>query len=38
MVELGDPEMITDLRHLNQGRPEKFDIFWDEMAGYFNEV
>ena len=34
MVELGDPEMITDLRHLNQGRPEKFDIFWDYAKKY----
>lgn len=29
MIELGDPDIITDLRRINEGRPEKYCEFWD---------
>ena len=38
MLELGDPEIIVDLRTNNGFKGTKFDIFWDEVSAYFEEV
>ena len=38
MMLLEDPSIIIDLRTNNGFRGSKFDIFWDELDGYFNEV
>ncbi|CAG8688872.1 22961_t:CDS:2, partial [Gigaspora rosea] len=38
MLELGDPEIITNMR-INSGfKGTKFDEFWDEIACYFEEI
>uniref|UniRef100_U9UBY5 Uncharacterized protein n=1 Tax=Rhizophagus irregularis (strain DAOM 181602 / DAOM 197198 / MUCL 43194) TaxID=747089 RepID=U9UBY5_RHIID len=37
MMLLEDPSIIIDLRTNNGFRGSKFDIFWDELDGYFNE-
>ena len=38
MMLLEDPSIIIDLRTNNGFRGSKFDIFWNELDGYFNEV
>ncbi|GES72778.1 uncharacterized protein LOC105326236 [Rhizophagus clarus] len=38
MVELGDPEFISDLRHLNGGLTNKFDTFWSYAQKYFEST
>jgi len=38
MILLEDPSIIIDLRTNNGFRGSKFDIFWNELDGYFNEV
>lgn len=38
MISLEDPSIIVDLRTNNGFKGSKFDIFWDELDGYFNEV
>ena len=38
MVLLEDPSIIIDLRTNNGFQGSKFNIFWDELDGYFNEV
>lgn len=38
MILLEDPSIIIDLRTNNGFKGSKFDIFWDELDGYFNEV
>ena len=38
MMLLEDPSIIIDLRTNNRFRGSKFDIFWNELDGYFNEV
>lgn len=38
MLALEDPSIIVDLCTNNGFKGSKFDTFWDEMAGYFNEV
>jgi hypothetical protein len=35
---LEDPSIIIDLRTNNGFQGSKFDIFWEELNGYFNEV
>ncbi|PKC00199.1 hypothetical protein RhiirA5_428550 [Rhizophagus irregularis] len=37
MISLEDPSIIVDLRTNNGFKGLKFDIFWDELDGYFNE-
>ena len=37
-VAAQDPALVTDLRKLNKGRPEMFDVFWKELEKYLNEV
>src|ERR1043165_3994401 len=38
MIELGDPEFISDLRHLNRGLTNKFDTFWNYAQKYFEST
>ena len=42
VVRLGlfsqDPSIVVDLRTNNGFKGKKFDVFWDEMEAYFNEV
>lgn len=39
MIELGDPEFITDLRQLSEGQiNQKFDIFWDYARKYLENT
>ncbi|GBC02218.1 hypothetical protein RclHR1_04500006 [Rhizophagus clarus] len=37
MMLLEDPSIIVDLRTNNGFCGSKFDIFWNELDGYFNE-
>lgn len=39
MIELGDSEFITDLRHLNSGPTNcKYDTFWSYAKKYFEST
>ncbi len=38
MLTLEDPSIIVDLRINNGFKGKEFDVFWDEMEAYFNEV
>ena len=38
MLAMEDPSIIIDLRVNNGFRGTKFDLFWDELQFYFNEV
>ena len=38
ILVLEDPSIIVDLRTNNGFKGSRFDIFWDEMSCYFNEV
>ena len=38
MMLLEDSSIIIDLKTNNEFCDSKFDIFWDELDGYFNEV
>jgi hypothetical protein len=38
MLSLEDPSIIVDLRINNGFKGKEFDIFWNEMKAYFNEV
>lgn len=37
LLETQDPDIVYDLRHFNEGRPESFTEFWDELDKYLNE-
>lgn len=34
MIEMEDPDIVTDLRHLNTGRKGQYDTFWDECSKF----
>ena len=34
MFELGDPDLITDFREINESRLPKYDIFWEYASKY----
>lgn len=38
MLETQDPDIIIDLRKTIGEKGTKFDIFWNEIHDYFNEV
>ena len=38
MVDLGDPSLIFDLRHLNPGRISRYEEFWEAAAQYIADV
>ncbi len=37
-MQLKDLSIIIDLHTNNKFKEKKFDIFWNEMKAYFNEV
>ena len=37
IFELGDPELITDLREINEGRISKYDLFWEYALKYLEQ-
>ena len=38
MIELGDPDIIIDLRRINEGRPEKYCEFWDYAKKFLENI
>jgi hypothetical protein len=38
MLDTQDPDIIIDLRKTIGERGTKFDVFWNEMHEYFNEI
>ena len=36
IVTLQDPEIIDDLRHCNEGRKEKYEVFWENCKEFIN--
>jgi hypothetical protein len=38
MLDVQDPEIMLDLRVNNGFKGTKFDVFWNELHEYFNEV
>ena len=38
IIDTQDPNLVDDLRHLNSGRPPKYDLFWDQCNKYLEEV
>jgi hypothetical protein len=38
MLDTQDPDIIIDLRVNNGIRGTNFNIFWNELSAYFNEV
>ena len=38
MFELGDPELITDLRKINEGRMSSYDLFWKYALKYLEGI
>ena len=37
IIQLQDPDILPDLRHLNEGRPEKYKIFWEHCKKFIEE-
>ncbi len=37
MFELEDPDIVTDLRHLNTGGQGQYDVFWEECSKFLEE-
>ncbi|GES98049.1 hypothetical protein GLOIN_2v1782174 [Rhizophagus clarus] len=38
IFELGDPELITDLHEINEGRIFKYDLFWEYALKYLEGI
>jgi hypothetical protein len=38
MFELSKPEIITDLREINEGRISKYDLFWEYAIKYLDGI
>ena len=38
MLETQDPDIIIDMRKIQGNQKTIFDIFWNEMEEFFNEV
>lgn len=32
-----DPDLAVDLREMNEGRPEKYEVFWEAVGSYLEE-
>lgn len=32
-----DPDLAVDLREMNEGRPEKYEVFWEALGSYLEE-
>ena len=37
ILRLQDPGILPDLRHLNEGRPEKYEVFWEHCKKFLEE-
>jgi hypothetical protein len=37
-IEMEDPAIVMDLRHLNTGKESQYDTFWDECSKFLQEV
>ena len=37
IVRLQDPDILPDLRHVNEGRPEKYQVFWEYCHKYIEQ-
>ena len=37
-IEMEDPAIVMDLRHLNSGKKSKYDTFWEECSKYLEET
>ena len=37
IIQLQDPDILPDLRHLNKKRPEKYQIFWEACKKFIEE-
>ena len=38
LIELGDPDIVVDVRDHNPGRPSKYEPFWIEIEKYMENV
>ncbi|CAB5377347.1 unnamed protein product [Rhizophagus irregularis] len=38
MLELGDPDLLTDFHEINKGKLPKFDIFWEYALKYLEGI
>ena len=36
ILQLQDPDIVSDLRYLNEGRPEKYQVFWEYFKKFIN--
>ena len=37
MIEMKDPDTVTDLRHVNSGSKAKYDVFWEECNKFLEQ-
>lgn len=37
ILQLQDPDILPDLRHFNEGRPEKYQVFWEYCKKFIEE-
>ena len=37
ILEMKDPDVVLDLRHLNSGRKSQYDVFWSECKKFLEE-
>ena len=37
IIQLQDPDILPDLRHLNEGRPQKYQIFGEYCKKFIEE-
>ena len=37
LLEMEDPDVVVDLRHLNSGQKSKYDVFWSECQKFLQE-
>ena len=37
-IELGDPDIVVDVKDHNPGRPSKYEPFWIEIENYMENV
>lgn len=37
ILQLQDPDILPDLRHFNEGRPEKYQVFWEHCKKYIED-
>lgn len=37
MIEMEDPDIVADLRHINTGSKSKYDHFWEECSKFLEQ-